>query len=203
MNGGVLLDWLDRFSRHFYPARHTHLGETGCGHSDCQSSKDGHAHDHDDGRSEREVLPWLRLSAGLDPQRVETYVVSAYWLRRELGKVNEAEQFLREGLQANPGDCEILFELGRIQLEARHDPGRARNIWEVALSNWRQQEQPKKEPNVFINAQILGQLARLEEGQKNYAKAVDYLRLLEAVSPHKPQIQKWIEEINVKAKSWP
>jgi len=44
------------------------------------------------GRNEREILPWLRLSAELDPQRVETYTVAAYWLRN-MGKIAEAEQF--------------------------------------------------------------------------------------------------------------
>lgn len=202
-------DWLDRFSRHFYPARHTHLGDSGCGHSCCQRPNDGHTHDHSaedhdsSKRAERELLPWLRLSAELDPQRVETYVVSAYWLRRGLGKVNEAEQFLREGLQANPGDCEILFELGRIYVEDRKDLERARNVWELALHNWHEREQNSKEPNVLLQAQLLGNLAKLEEQQKNYAKALDYLKALKEVSPHKEQIQKWLQELKVKQQSLP
>src|SRR5437667_4857091 len=60
----------------------------------------------------REILPWLRLSAELDPNSVRTYTVAAYWLRERMGKVAEAEQFLREGLRANPGSYAILFELG-------------------------------------------------------------------------------------------
>src|SRR6266566_9969848 len=61
-------DWIERFGRHFLVTEHTHLS----------------------GGNEREILPWLRLSAELDPQNVETYTVAAYWLRR-LGKVPEAE----------------------------------------------------------------------------------------------------------------
>ena len=39
-------------------------------------------HKHLSGDStERELLPWLKISAELDPQRVETYTVAAYWLR--------------------------------------------------------------------------------------------------------------------------
>ena len=55
-------------------------------------------HTHLEGGNEREILPWLRLSAELDPQRVETYTVAAYWLRA-VGKMVEAEHFLREGLR--------------------------------------------------------------------------------------------------------
>ena len=52
-------DWIDRFGRHFYPTVHTHLS----------------------GGNEREILPWLKLSAEMDPKRIETYVTAAYWLR--------------------------------------------------------------------------------------------------------------------------
>src|SRR5438270_7198517 len=76
---GKPLDWAERFGRHFLVTEHTHLS----------------------GGNEREILPWLRLSAELDPQRVDTYTVASYWLRN-MGKVTEAEHFLREGLRANP-----------------------------------------------------------------------------------------------------
>ena len=38
-------DWIDRFGRHFYPTVHTHLSSG----------------------NEREILPWLKLSAEMDP----------------------------------------------------------------------------------------------------------------------------------------
>src|SRR5262245_14288817 len=88
-------DWIEAFGRHFQITEHTHLS----------------------GGKEREILPWLRLSAELDPERVDTYTVAAYWLRG-LGKVTEAEQFLREGLRANPDSYEILYELGRLYYES-------------------------------------------------------------------------------------
>src|SRR6266705_3065570 len=87
-------DWFESFGRHFMIREHTHL----------------------EGGAEREMLPWLRVSAALDPQRIDTYTVAAYWLRR-LGKVTDAEQFLREGLRANPNSYDILFELGRLYHE--------------------------------------------------------------------------------------
>ncbi len=186
-------DWIDAFSRHFYPTRHTHLGEAD-GHEE-PGAHQGHDHgeEHERGGDEqREILPWLRLSAELDPERVETYVVSAYWLRTAMKKVDEAEQFLREGLRANPGDYEILFELGCIYNENRHDPERARNLWELGLKNWRERESGKTDPNIFVYARTLGSLATLEETQGNYGRALELLETLKSISPNREAIEKWM-----------
>jgi tetratricopeptide (TPR) repeat protein len=201
-------DWIDRFSRHFFPARHTHLGDSGCGHSCCQRAKDGHGHDencehkdHDPevaGGQEREILPWLRLSAELDPQRIETYVVGSYWLRKALNKADEAERFLREGLQHNPGDPELLFELGRIYHEKGTEAERARTLWELAVKNWREREASKPDPNVFLYGQLLGNLAMLEWAHGNFASSGQWYRELLVVSPNKESIRKWIEECDAK-----
>ena len=54
-------DWIDAFGRHFIPNRHTHLDEGGPT-DDLSSSNEV-----------REILPWLKLSADLDPDNVQTY----------------------------------------------------------------------------------------------------------------------------------
>jgi tetratricopeptide (TPR) repeat protein len=167
-------DWIERLGRNFYISEHTHLEKGG---------------------DEREILPWLRISADLDPQRVETYTVAAYWLRNRLGKVNEAEQFLREGLRANPQSYEILFELGRVAHENRKDIGAARNIWELALRRWREKEEGKGEPETLLYQQIIGNLAELEEHSGNWDAARKYLEELKKYSPSPQEIQKQIDEI--------
>jgi tetratricopeptide (TPR) repeat protein len=210
-------DWIDRFSRNFFASRHTHLGGAGCGDDCCDKAKEGKGHDadcehegheaghdhSDDGDDEkpagtgleREILPWLRLSAEMDPQRVETYVVGAYWLRSRLGKSDEAEQFLREGLRANPRDCEIQFALGQIYYDDRKDTTRARNLLELSLVRWREQEVRKAEPNMLLLGQILNQLAKLEREEKNYPRAIQHYTLLKEISPNKDGIQSWIDEL--------
>lgn len=199
-------DWIEAFGRHFFPSEHSHLGEE---HADCDHCKD-HEHDHGHGHAagghsrsgdEREMLPWLKLSAELDPHRVETYVVTAYWLRTGLKQVDEADQFLRQGLRQNPGDCDILFELGRIQAEDRKDVARARNIWELALKNWGQLAPARQEEKVFLRAQILGQLAKLEESAGHPARAMEHLAVLKGVSPNPQAIQKWIDELKARPAS--
>ena len=174
---GQSRDWVDEFGRNFYPVRHTHLDQQG------------------EKGDMRELLPWLKLAAEMDPHRVETYVVTAFWLRTELGRADEAEQFLREGLRANPKNPEMLFELGRIYREHRHEAARARQVWELAVAHWHETEAAKPEPNIFILAQLTGQLATLEEEAARYPAALQHLQALHTVSPNGPAIQKWIGDV--------
>jgi tetratricopeptide (TPR) repeat protein len=212
-------DWIDAFSRHFYPSRHTHLDEGGA---------EDHDHDHD-GRQdhapkdhkgpnptghhegetaeehakhaglEREMLPWLRISAELDPNRVETYTVSSFWLRK-MGKEKEAIQFLREGLHANPDSYEILLELGRVYDENLHDVERARNVWEMSFTKWKKREASKKpeEQDRYMLAQILARLGQLEEKQGNLQKTLEWWLLLKDASGHPEDIQKQIDKLKEK-----
>lgn len=191
-------DWIDRFSRHFYPSVHTHLDEGG---ANASVSKPGGVPDTKD--DVREMLPWLKFSAELDPNRVEIYVVTAYWLRSRLGKTKEAEQFLREGLRANPGHPALLFELGRIYSEVSRDPQTARNLWELALRKWQEIEAPKKEPDNLLFREIAANLAKLEDTETHYDRALAYWELVKRVSPHPEEIDKRIVEVKAKAASQP
>jgi tetratricopeptide (TPR) repeat protein len=175
-------DWIDRFGRHFYSSRHSHLDKPG---------------------EAREILPWLRISAELDPQRIDTYTVAAYWLREHLGKVDEAEQFLREGLRANPSSYEILFELGRLYSENRHNPALARNLWELAMRRWYEQDDADKEPDIDLFEQIVANLAHLEEEQGNLRDAIAYKEIEVEVSPVPEVIQQQIGELKQKLNAPP
>ena len=185
-------DWIDRFSRHFYPSEHTHLGE-----EECEHCKHGDAHKHEEEQStdglEREMLPWFKLAATLDPEQPQTYVVASFWLSRKLGKVDEGERFLREGLRSNPGNFEILFELGRIAHEHRKDAARARNLWVLALENFRKADQATQDEELLLHCQILSRLAKLEQEEKNNAEAIRYFTELKKYSPFKEQVQAWID----------
>lgn len=169
-------DWIERFGRHFIITEHTHLS---------------------DGK-EREILPWLRLSAELDPQRVETYTVAAYWLRDRLGKVQEAEEFLREGLRNNPDSYQILFELGRLYYESTHEVDRARNVWELAYRNWENQEAAKEDPDLTSLGLIADNLAHLEEQAANFESAIVWLKRGKRASPHPADLDAQIAELRAK-----
>ena len=189
-------DWIDAFGRHFIPNRHTHLDEGGP--TELGSSSEV-----------REILPWLKLSAELDPENIKTYVVTAFWLRTKLNQVAEAEQVLREGLRHNPDNPQLLFELGRIYFENYDNLARARNIWEAALRSW-----TREKPGVplsarlemtndnfddrFIYEQIQSYLARLEEKAGNPAAALARWEQAKLASPNPGDVQKQIDELKQK-----
>jgi tetratricopeptide (TPR) repeat protein len=187
-------DWIDAFSRQLYPSAHTHL--------DAGGAQVTHAHPVELGDSSdvREILPWLSLSAELDPNRVETYTVTAYWLRQRMKKVEEAELFLRDGLRANPDSYEILFELGRVYDENKNDPDRARNLWEAALRRFQQKEAAGAKPDNFLFIQIISHLAKLEQKQGNHERAMALMRIWKQHSPNPEAVQKLIDEAE---QQWP
>jgi tetratricopeptide (TPR) repeat protein len=187
-------DWIDAFGRNFIPNRHTHLDEGGPTDDLSNSSK------------VREILPWLDLSAKLDPSNIKTYLVMAYWLRNKLNKAPEAEQVLREGLRANPGDPQLLFELGRIYYENYDEPGQARGIWNAAIGGWMKEEpgvplaerlQPSDQnfDNRFIFEQIETSLGLMEKNETNYDAAIAHLQQAQLASTTSGDIQQEIDAI--------
>lgn len=190
---GKPLDWIDAFSRRFFPSSHTHLDAGGA------RSQSGKAVGLGDDSGVREILPWLRLSAELNPNDIQIYTVTAYWLRERMGKYAEAEEFLRDGLRENPGSYEILFELGRVFDENRHDPARARNVWQAALRRWQQSEAGKAEPNRFLLIQISSHLARLEENEGNYDQALANMEIWKSASPNPETVQERIDQLRKKS----
>jgi tetratricopeptide (TPR) repeat protein len=182
-------NWVERFDLNFFPSYHTHLDEGGV---------DGN------GASEvKEIMPWLKISAELDQHHVETYLVTAYWLRVRMHKVDDAENFLRDGLRANPGSAAILYELGQLYFEDRKSPDQARNLYLAALESWGKENSGKDEQDKFLFSHITSALFKLEKQQGNIPQAIEYLQLLKKVSPNPDGIQKQIDELNMSPDSRP
>ena len=189
---GPPLDFIDRFNRHFIPNRHSHLDEGG---PTDDLSKSGEV---------REILPWLKISSELDPEDIQTYIVTAYWLRTRMGQVAEGERVLREGLRYNPNNPQLLYELGRVYYENYHNLPRARNIWEAAVRSWYagMAGKPDSEKfsfdNKFLLEQLQTHLALLEEDAGNFSAAITHLEQAKTVSPSPAELQKQIEELKEK-----
>ena len=168
-------DWIERFGRNFTINEHTHLAEG----------------------KQREMLPWLRMAAELDPQMVTTYTTAAYWLRKEKNRVGEARQFLLEGLRNNPKSDELLFELGSLYYNDMADTNRARNVMTSALSAWFARPSQSKTNNEAISllGKIAVNLARIERDAGNYAGAIRYFELGKTVSPTPEGIQAQIDQL--------
>ncbi len=169
-------DWIDRFGRNFRITEHTHL-----------------EHSH-----EREILPWLRLAADMDPQMIQTYTVGAYFMCQHLDEPKEAEAFLREGLRNNPGNYQILFGLGRIYFGSYHDTDRARNVWQLALNCFMKQTPELQKENKIGFDEITVNLANLERDAGNYAAAINWFQAAQKVSPAPGALQLQIDELKAK-----
>jgi tetratricopeptide (TPR) repeat protein len=174
-------NWVERFELNFFPSYHTHLDQGGV---------DGN------GASEvKEIMPWLKLSTELDNKRIDTYLVTAYWLRVRMHKMNDAESILRDGLRANPGSAAIVFELGELYRENRDEPKQARNLYLAALNLWGAENDHKPVPDKFLLSHIAASLVKLERQQGNKEETLKYLQLLKLASPNPAAIQKQIDEI--------
>ncbi len=178
---GPPADWIEAHNRQHRPNRHTHLGAD--------------AHVGGSSGSEREILPWMKLAGTLDPSQAEYYTVTAYWLRR-LNRPEQAEACLREGLRANPGSPEILFELGRSRFQAA-DFDRARNLWAGAWQRWKQRELAKPEAahDRFLAALILLHLAQLESRAGDRAACEQWLLTLLPYAVNRSAVEKRLEDV--------
>ncbi|HUC86650.1 MAG TPA: hypothetical protein VL970_15745 [Candidatus Acidoferrales bacterium] len=201
-------NWIDAFGRHFFPNRHTHLDAGG-------------PSDDLSGSSEvREILPWLKLASDLDPENVQTYTVTAYWLRERMNNVTGAEAVLHEGLRNCPDSYEILFELGRLYNESHHDSQRARNVWEQGARLWLRLDPqtpggkrpvldlvadwlsrplklaPEQKDNQLVMEQLATHLAKLDSDAGNWAGAIEWLEAAERISLAPGTIRERIAELN-------
>ena len=181
---GEPLDWIDRFSRNFRPTRHTHLP----------------------GEQIREILPWLTLSAELDPHNVQTYMVTDYWLRNRLGKSDEALDFVRDGLNNNPHSPDLLFALGQIYLEDRKDYFHAKNVFLAAKDWWHKRDDQKPDKSdteggakdYLLLERILSGLVKEEEASGNLNQALHYLQELKPDAAEPAGVQRRIDELQAK-----
>lgn len=169
-------DWIDAFGRNFRITQHTHL----------------------ENNQEREILPWLRLAADLDPQKVDTYTVGAYFLQEHLHRSDQAEAFLREGLRSNPNSCEILFALGRLYNDGFHDRNRARHVWELGVKKFDLLPEDAQKENRLVYEEIVVHLARLEDEAGNYSKSIDWFHAAQKVSPTPQALQDQIDAVQKK-----
>lgn len=169
-------NWIDAFGRNFKITQHTHL-------------------EHD---NEREILPWLRLAADLDPQKIDTYTVGAFFLQEHLHRTGQAEVFLREGLRNNPDSSEILFALGRLYRDGFHDANRARHVWQLGVKKFALLSPDARKENRLVYEELVVSLARLEDEAGNYRAAIDWFHAAQGVSLTPDALQAQIDAIQKK-----
>ena len=152
-------------------------------------------HSHLENGEEREVIPWLKLAIELDPQAVETYAATSFWLRKNLKRVEDARDILREGIRNNPKSFELLYAMGLIYEQDDKNDAKARNIWLAAKRFWEQQSSEAKEASLDSYGKITASLARLENEAGNLPLAIQYFELAKLTSPNPQAVQKQIDDI--------
>lgn len=184
-------DWIAALDRQFVPNRHTHLNSGG-------------ASGGMNANEVQEILPWLKLATEMNPQDIQAYRVADYWLRR-LKKPQDARDFIFEGLRNNPGNVELLFDLGALYQDNFHDARRARNVWMAGLRCWIALPGPAQaDPPVHQAYEDTAMnLATLEQEQGNWPQAIRYLEMVKQISPNPDAIQQQIDEIKKKMTARP
>lgn len=81
----------------------------------------GHIH-----TSGTELLPWYRVMTMADPHNIRGYAIGAWWLMQI--NPDEAEVFLHEGLANNPGEFQLMYLLGRLEMRRADFAVRAGDI---------------------------------------------------------------------------
>lgn len=165
-------DWISRLAARFEPDRHVHLEEG----------------------AEKEMLPWVQLAVEMDPHNVDAYTVGGYWLQ-QMGRVDEAKAFLRDGQRNNPDSFEIYFELGRLTEGEETNPQLAIRLYELSLDRWRKANEGREEPDLLAVGQILGRLGSMKEGEGDLEAALHYYTLLKTVSQSPEGVQRLINSV--------
>ncbi|HUA68654.1 MAG TPA: hypothetical protein VMA13_08905, partial [Candidatus Saccharimonadales bacterium] len=154
---------------------------------------------HERASSVQEILPWLKLATDMNPQFIKAYRVGYYWLYR-LHMPEQARNYLFEGLHNNPGNTELLFDLGWLYQQDYHDTNRAYNVWMAGLRCWQAQSADTKtntEAELAYEETVMN-LAHLEERQGHWRQAIEYLQMVKKVSPNPDAIQAQIDEAKQK-----
>jgi tetratricopeptide (TPR) repeat protein len=103
-----------------------------------------------------------------------------------LKRPEEAEQFLRQGLRANPDSYEIYLELGRVYFYNKREPSVGRNIFMLARDKWLKQQAAGDKPEAADYEEILGEIVRVDRQEGDLKAEVADLEELIKVS-HSPQ----------------
>jgi tetratricopeptide (TPR) repeat protein len=124
-------------------------------------------------------------------------------LRTALGRPDQAEQFLREGLRANTNSYELLLELGYVYDYNKKDFRAAHNLFDLARQKWKAQDDAGLKPSPKGYVEILDGLVRADEDQNNLKELLADLEALKAVSPNPEAVEKTIQETRSKLAAAP
>ena len=150
-------------------------------------------HLHAEGKSVREIMPWLEFAIRTDPHNVDAYLTAAYWLGMA-GRLDLAERVLLQAQHNNPRDHRILLERARMLLD-RHDDVKAALLLDEGLRAWPGKVDPHDSQALLDLASLLSYRAFLHELKGDRQKALVFFRKALEASPGNPGLAKRVQAL--------
>ena len=151
------------------------------------------AHAHIAHNNIEEIMPWLWLSIKMNPQNIETYLVTSFWLANSAKKPEVALEVLNEAQLNNPYNYQIQIEKGRIYLK-QGDLDAAQNAFDAALVFWTKTADQLNEYQNMDRAEALLYRGLLAEYKNDTILAV---RLYKEILTHFPNRTSIKERIDI------
>lgn len=151
-------------------------------------------HTHAAGQSIREIMPWLWMTIRLDPDRVDPYLVAAFWLAGEAARPDLALDVLLEAQRNIAFSYEIQMAKGRIYLRGG-DIERARSAFDAALAFLPRAADPGGQEWRMDKAEALLYRALIHEADGRYAEAAGLLRQVLVLFPDRTTLLVRIEAL--------
>jgi tetratricopeptide (TPR) repeat protein len=148
-------------------------------------------HVHPEGVDVSEIMPWLRFTTKMDPNNIDAYLTTAYWLEGSIRRPDVAEAVLREAQLNNPNDYRVINARAKM-LFGTGDDAKAAMLLDTAIKLWPSNQDPKDEQAQLDLAQMLSYRAFLCELKSDRAGALDLFKRAHAVMPNNKSLEQRI-----------
>ena len=147
------------------------------------------SHVHPEGFEVSEIMPWLRFTTKMDPNNVEAYLTTAFWLEDSIQRPDVAEAVLREAQLNNPKDYRVINARAKM-LFGTGDDEKAAMLLDTAIKLWPSTQDPGDKQTQLDLAQMLSYRAFLFELKGDRAQAIDFFRRAHAAMPDNAALEQ-------------
>lgn len=150
-------------------------------------------HEEVSGRTLSEIMPWLQMAIGSDPQNFEAWAAAGYWLRKQ-GNMTAAVALMKDAQQKNPSDYRYFSALGQLYFFNRDYP-HALVEFRRAQELWARYFRESEEDHLRGQGEVLTYLAGIHEMLGNNSDALEQYRELATLFPDRANLQARIAEL--------
>jgi len=148
-------------------------------------------HMHPEGVEVSEIMPWLRFTTKMDPNNVDAYLTTAYWLEGSIRRPDVAEAILREAQLNNPRDYRVVNARAKM-LFGTGDDAKAEMLLDTAIKLWPSSMNPEDQQARLDLAQMLSYRAFLFELKSDRERALDMFKRAYVVMPSNKSLEQRI-----------